>query len=146
MSEFITKDSGARQEFETGMKRDSQAGKPRYDLIPPKPLKRLAELYARGAVKYDEWNWSQGSPYSRFIASALRHLFQYVMGERDEDHLAAVCFNVMALMHFDEVGMDHLNDLDSRYGGPPPTPELPPLTWWGRAKLALGILLGWWGN
>lgn len=113
--QYVTKDSGHRQEFETGMRRDVQTGKPRYDLIPPRPLKRLAELYSRGAEKYGEWNWSKGAPYSRFVASTMRHLFQYIMGERDEDHLAAVCFNVMAMMHFDDMGMSYLNDLDSRY-------------------------------
>jgi hypothetical protein len=144
MREFVTKDSGERQQFASGMQRDTQDGKPRYDLIPPKPLRRLAELYGRGARKYNEWNWSKGSEYSRFVASAMRHLMQYVMGERDEDHLAAVCFNVMAIMHFDEMGMDHLNDLESRYGRrPDPEPVPPPLTFWGRIKLAVFVLTGW---
>ena len=35
MKKFITKDSGARQEFESGMRRDLQDGKPRYDLLIP---------------------------------------------------------------------------------------------------------------
>src|SRR5258706_10482516 len=30
---FVTKDSGSRQDFETGARRDIQEGKPRYDLI-----------------------------------------------------------------------------------------------------------------
>ena len=51
---FSAKESGKRQEFDTGMVRDQQDGKPRYDLIPVGPLKRLADLYARGAIKYDE--------------------------------------------------------------------------------------------
>ena len=54
---YQTKDSGKRVEFKSGMRRDSTEGKPRYDLIPLEPLKRLAELYARGAEKYGDRNW-----------------------------------------------------------------------------------------
>lgn len=116
MQEYTTKDSGKRQDFDTGTKRDTQEGKPRYELIPATALRRIAGLYARGAIKYDEWNWSKGMPYSRFIASTMRHLFQYILGDRDEDHLAAVCFNIMAIMHFEEVGRDaELDDIHKHY-------------------------------
>ena len=47
-SNFITKDSGVREEFASGMKRDTQNGKPRYDLLDRAFLKRWAELMARG--------------------------------------------------------------------------------------------------
>jgi hypothetical protein len=102
---FVTKDSGERQQFATGAKRDTQTGKPRYDLIPPGPLKRLAELMARGAEKYGDGNWTQGMPTSRFMASLLRHAEAYRAGDRDEDHLAAVCFNAFAIMYFE--GTEH---------------------------------------
>ena len=100
MNEYVTKDSGAREDFDSGARRDTQTGKPRYDLIPPGPLKRIAELYARGAEKYDANNWTKGIPVSRFQASMMRHLEQYRNGETDEDHLAAVVFNAMGIMHF----------------------------------------------
>lgn len=99
---FETKDSGSRQEFPTGMVRDVQHGKPRYDLIPVGPLTRVAHLYARGAEKYDEWNWTKGQPYSRAYASLLRHVMAWRSGDRDEDHLAAVIFNAMALMYYED--------------------------------------------
>ena len=54
---YITKDSGERQEFSTGMKRDIQTGKPRYDLLDRPMLKRWAGLMARGAEKYGDNNW-----------------------------------------------------------------------------------------
>ncbi|MDP9012833.1 MAG: DUF5664 domain-containing protein [Pseudomonadota bacterium] len=99
--EFVTLDSGAREDFAAGAKRDTQTGKPRYDLVPPEPLKRVAELYARGAEKYDEHNWTKGIPASRFLASLMRHLEQYRSGEHpEEDHLAAVVFNAFGIMHF----------------------------------------------
>lgn len=98
---FVTKDSGKREQFETGSQRDTQHGKPRYDLIPPLPLKRIAELYARGAEKYGDHNWALGQPVSRMAASMERHLQSWRLGEHDEDHLAALVFNAIAIMHFE---------------------------------------------
>ena len=94
---FVTKDSGKRQEFSTGMKRDVQEGKPRYDLVDWPMIKRWAELMQRGALKYGEHNWKKAATVEemdRFRASALRHLIQWFNGDRDEDHAAAVYFNV----------------------------------------------------
>jgi len=101
-TEYTTKDSGERQDFATGSRRDTQDGKPRYDLIGQELLDRLAALMERGAVKYGEDNWRLGQPASRYIASGLRHLFQWKNGERDEDHLAAVVFNIGGLMQLQE--------------------------------------------
>ena len=100
MSEYITKDSGERQEFETGARRDIQTGKPRFDLIPILPLRMLAELYGRGAEKYGDSNWRKGIPFRRVYASLLRHVFQWAEGDTSEDHLSAVCFNAMALQQY----------------------------------------------
>lgn len=110
---FITKDSGEREDFTSGARRDTQDGKPRYDLIPPIPLKRLAELYARGAEKYGESNWTKGMPSSRFLASLMRHLEQYRDGETDEDHLAAVVFNAFGIMYFQDTDWDDLPEWDN---------------------------------
>lgn len=107
---FETKDSGRREEFATGMVRDTQEGKPRFDLIPTEGLRRLADLYARGAKKYDDNNWKKGQPFSRAYASLFRHLIQWREGDRSEDHMAAVVFNAMALMYYEEKKPE-LNDL-----------------------------------
>ncbi len=72
--EFVVRDSGARQQFEGGIQRDTDEGKPRFDLIPPAPLRRVAEHYAKGAAKYDDHNGALGQPLSRLQASAERHL------------------------------------------------------------------------
>lgn len=98
---FETKDSGERAAFASGMVRDTQTGKPRYGLIPRGPLKRLAELYSRGAEKYAARNWEKADSadeLERFAESAFRHLMQLLDGETDEDHGAAVVFNVFAIM------------------------------------------------
>lgn len=105
---YRTKDSGQREQFNTGSQRDMQAGKPRYDLIPPKPLKRLAELYARGAEKYDDHNWHKGQNTSRILASLMRHVESYRLGDREEDHLAAIAWNAFALMEFEGTELDDI--------------------------------------
>lgn len=110
---FLTKDSGCREEFDTGSRRDTREGKGRYDLITPVGLRRLAELYERGAVKYGDRNWEKGQPISRFLDSMIRHTFNYLEGENSEDHLAAVVWNAMSIMHMEEK-MPEMNDLDSR--------------------------------
>jgi hypothetical protein len=97
VSNYITKSSGMHESFSTGSQRDAQEGKPRYDLIPLEPLKRLAELYARGSIKYGERNWEKGQPLSRYYASMFRHMMQWASGERDEDHIIAVAWNAFAI-------------------------------------------------
>jgi len=109
MSKYVTKDSGELEEFATGSRRDSQSGKPRYSLIPPYPLQRLADLYVRGAEKYDDHNWAKGQPTSRILDSLMRHVENYRMGEPTEDHLAAIAWNAFALMQFENT------ELDDRY-------------------------------
>lgn len=98
---FITKDSGKRETFPSGMVRDTRTGKGRYDLITPYGLKRLADVYERGAVKYSDRNWEQGAPFGRFLDSAMRHIQQYIMRDADEDHLAQATWNLMAVMHLE---------------------------------------------
>lgn len=110
--EYILKDSGKREEFQTGMVRDTRTGKGRFDLISPIALRRLAAVYEKGAIKYSPRNWEKGAPMSRFMDSALRHLNQFKEGDRDEDHLAQAAWNIFCMLHFSETQPD-LNDLPS---------------------------------
>jgi hypothetical protein len=60
-------------------------------------LTRIANLYARGAEKYDERNWEKANSQKeldRALESAFRHFMQWYAGETDEDHAAAVFFNI----------------------------------------------------
>jgi len=111
MSDYTLKQSGKKETFPEGAQRDSQKGKPRYDLIPPRALKRVADLYTKGAEHYGDRNWEKGMKFSRFFASLLRHAYQFSMGETDEDHLAAVVFNALAIMHFQETYRYDLEDI-----------------------------------
>lgn len=101
---YETKDSGERQQYSTGMQRDVNTGKPRFDLIMPvdlpyesQMLTRWAALMARGAEKYEDRNWEKAGTLEelhRFKESAFRHFVQWLNGEYDEDHAAAVFFNI----------------------------------------------------
>ena len=113
MSASNMHDSGKRQEFSTGAVRDTAEGKGRFDLLSPAALFRWARWMEIGAKKYDDRNWEKGIPVSRCVDSAMRHLVKYLAGHDDEDHLAAVMFNVAAIMHFEE-HMPEMQDLPKR--------------------------------
>jgi hypothetical protein len=100
---FQTKDSGQRQSFDSGMVRDVTTGKPQLHRITEGPMfVRWGELLARGAIKYPDvkpgvanWTLANGeAEYQRFRESAFRHFYQWWTGQNDEDHAAAVFFNI----------------------------------------------------
>ena len=103
LSDYITKDSGERRKFNTGAQRGVVDGKGRYDLISPIMIERLAKLLQRGAEKYNDRNWEKGMPLSVYMDSGMRHLFKFLEGHRDEDHLIAAIWNLQALLHIEEM-------------------------------------------
>jgi hypothetical protein len=114
------KDSGVRESFDTGSRRDTRDGKGRFDLLPTRALQRLARHFEGGSKKYGDRNWEKGQPISRYLDSGLRHAFKYLQGERDEDHLIAAVWNLLCAADTEErikVGLlsKELNDV----------PELP---------------------
>lgn len=112
MSTQVTKFSGKKDVYKSGATRDSRAGKGRFDLITPYALARLAGVYERGAVNHGDNNWMKGIPFSRLIDSAMRHINQFKMGMRDEDHIAQAAWNLFCVLHFLETGREEeLNDL-----------------------------------
>ena len=110
MAEFKTLDSGKREEFASGMVRDTEEGKVRYDLLLPAALTeessmliRWAKLLTRGAVKYSADNWLKAdgeAEFARAKSSLWRHFISYIRGVDDgEDHAAAIIFNLQVLEH-----------------------------------------------
>jgi hypothetical protein len=111
---FVTKDSGERQEFESGMKRDTSVGKLLFHLVRFGPMfLRWVSLLTRGAIKYDANNWMKANgvaEQTRFIESADRHFAIWTTyrltgvniedpenptrAPLTEDHAAAVFFNI----------------------------------------------------
>lgn len=109
------KDSGERRSFDTGAVRDMAAGKGDMVSLPNAAILRLSKHYEAGATKYGRWNYLKGLPVSSFMDSALRHLFKYLDGWDDEDHLAAAAFNVLGAMEM-EAKHKELIDIPNREG------------------------------
>lgn len=107
--DYKTLDSGKRQEYASGMKRDLQDGKPCFELCTPlncskedSLLYQWAMLMERGKSKYGLRNWEKANSQEeleRFKASAARHFQQWLNDwDSEECHAAAICFNVQAYM------------------------------------------------
>lgn len=88
----------------------------RFDLIPVGPLMTLAELYGKGAEKYDENNWRKGYSWSLSYQALMRHAVQFWAGEDNDKetglpHMASVAFHAFALTEF----MKTHPEYDDRY-------------------------------
>lgn len=104
---MVQADNAQRVQFEGGGMRDSQTGKPRFDLLIPEGmpfekqyLTRVARLMAKGADHYEDRNWEKfgdEEALNRAKSSAFRHFMQWFTGETDEDHAASVFFNIQAV-------------------------------------------------
>lgn len=105
-------DGGDRMTYDhDGAMREPSTGKGRYDLVSPFAMQRIALWYELGSQKYAPRNWEKGIPFGRCIDSAKRHIDKFLMGKTDEDHLAAACWNIMAIMHYQMLGMDEFDDI-----------------------------------
>lgn len=87
-----------------GVKHDGD--KPRLDLITGSMLFEMGHVLAKGAKKYQEWNWAKGLRYSRCIGAAQRHLQAFADGEDNDDewglsHLAHAACCIMFLIHYE---------------------------------------------
>ena len=109
------KDSGDRTQFKSGAVRDMHTGKGDMVSLPAAAILRLSKHYENGAEKYGRWNYTKGIPVSSFMDSALRHIFKYLDGWDDEDHLSAAAFNILGAMEMEAHHKD-LNDLPNREG------------------------------
>lgn len=105
-------DGGTRTLFGEGSaQREESSGKGRPDLISPYGLSRLARWYELGANKYGDRNWEKGMPFSRYTASMFRHLIAWMKGDRTEDHLSAIAWNAIAIIHHQEMGEFEWDDM-----------------------------------
>lgn len=91
--------------------REPTEGKGRFDLITPFAEDRIAKWYELGSKKYADRNWEKGMPFSRYIDSTKRHINKFVKGMEDEDHLAAAIWNLMAIIHHQELNQKELDDM-----------------------------------
>ena len=64
---------------------------------------RYEVLMDKGTNKYDSENWKLGLSSIRCIDGIFRHLLKYYLGDTSEDHLAAIVFNVIAIMQVESL-------------------------------------------
>lgn len=92
-----------RHEFASGMVRDIEANKTDYTRLLDGPmLERWARHLKAGETRYPDvapgvanWTLANGQEeLRRFKVSALRHMIQWLRGDTNEDHAAAVYFNI----------------------------------------------------
>ena len=103
MTDFQVKDSGERKQYDSGMVRDVEEGKTDYSNVLHGPMfDRWAEHLTKAKTKYPDvapgvpnWTLAEGpEELARYRRSAFRHLIKWLKGEVDEDHAAAVFFNI----------------------------------------------------
>lgn len=108
---FTVKDSGKREQYAGGMVRDTTEGKTLWSLVYDGPmLKRWAVHLTKGAQKYSPRNWMKATgaeELQRATDSAARHFAQWIAGEDDEDHAAAVIFNLNLAEYVKARMIDH---------------------------------------
>ena len=112
----ILTDNGNRISYGEGNAiREPTDGKGDMYSLPPAAMLRLSKHLELGALKYSPRNYLKGILVSRFIDSALRHLFKYLDGMDDEDHLSAVAFNILGAMQMECRNPD-MQDIPERKG------------------------------
>lgn len=95
-------------------------GKARLELVHPSLMFALGSVLAKGAEKYEPWNWAKGMKWSRVFGAMMRHLWawwagrgptskNFVFGDTDDEwrfsHLwhAACC--LMFLIHYEDAAV-----------------------------------------
>ncbi len=116
---------GDKTRFGTGAVRSSDAEGTRYDLISPIGLEAVARTCAEGAAKYSAHNWERGMDVPDLLNHALRHIYQFLSGDRSEPHLPHAAWGLLAAIHSDTL-WPQLNADKLRGPGCKPPPE-PPL-------------------
>lgn len=61
-------------------------------------MRRLYQHYENGGRKYSKNNWRKGQPVSRYYDSTKRHIDKAIEGKEDEDHPAAILWNIIGML------------------------------------------------
>jgi len=85
-------------------------------------LRRVAQACAEGAEKYGDFNWEKGIPVSLQLSHAIRHIYEYLAGDRSEDHLGHAAWRLLGAIHSEELWPE-LNAKSLRHEGCKP-PEI----------------------
>lgn len=88
-----------RREYNTGAVRSADCENTRYDLITPIGLRAVARTYAEGMQKFGYCNWENGMPVTDLLNHAIAHIYNFLGGDRSEDHLAHAAWNLLGAVH-----------------------------------------------
>jgi len=111
---YALEDGGERMDYGEGSAiREPTTGKGDMYSLPSAAILRLSRHCELGANKYGRRNYMNGMPVSRFLDSALRHIFKYLDGTDNEDHLAAAAFNILGAMQMEMRNPD-MQDIPER--------------------------------
>lgn len=102
------------KQFEGGSFRDRPVGKGIYACMPMNALRRLAQRYEYGQLKYGKAAaYKDGLPVSDTCNSIFRHVIAYLEGDNSEDHMAAIAWNAFCVMYMEEC-RPQFQDVESR--------------------------------
>jgi len=94
------------KQFSSGAKSSEEA--PRYDLLEPEALRRMAARMAQGAASHGPFNYRAGKHDADFRRDRVNHLVGHALalaaGDTSEDHLGAVLANASILAYLDAPG------------------------------------------
>lgn len=80
------------------------------ELLPPRAILSVAKVMGDGAEKYEKDNWRK-IPRSDHLRKMLTHVFAWLAGDRQDDHLEhAACRMLMALETDDEKGVNRRDE------------------------------------
>lgn len=99
------------RKFSTGAIRDNDEGKVDFiETISWTALNRYAQYMTGKKKKYGEGNFKKGITIKSYEESLVRHLHKYLTNkyehgnnEKEEDHLSAIVFNTLGIMHEEEM-------------------------------------------
>lgn len=83
----------------TGATRSTDKDNVAYHLISPIALKVLAQVLKEGGQKYGDYNWENGFPVTDILNHAIGHIYDFLSGDRSEDHLGHAFTNLMFAIH-----------------------------------------------
>ena len=78
------------EELKIGQGARLNDNKTRFDLLEPFAKQQKGNIYTKGAAKYAPNNWLQGMPWSKCVASGMRHIEAFLRGE-DYDYYPETC-------------------------------------------------------
>lgn len=99
----LDRNSANVQAHEGGSFRERVPGRGIYTCMPMCGLRRLAQRYEYGELKYGKAEaYKDGLPVKDSMDSMFRHMVSYLEGDNSEDHMAAIAWGAMCIMYMEE--------------------------------------------